>query len=299
MLRTAKGAIQMPPKNIKKLFKLGDVVGKGAYGEVWSAIELSTKKKVAIKKSPHTTEEEKVLNYCEIAVLQKLVHPNIVSFASVWDASDQGLQELWIVTELLEGGTLSQAAKVQKFSESHVAYTAREILKGISFLHQNKYAHRDIKSENVMLTIKGGIKLIDFGFCCDLSAGPRLDILGSPYWIPPEMVLHQNHSFAVDIWSFAICILEMFIGKPPNFGSALHAMFRAATIGVYDVIPDSLSDECKDFLKRCLVIDPAKRATAEELLLHPYVSKPNLGQGIDKVLKSIFVTNVLLENFGI
>jgi len=202
-------------------------------------------------------------------------------------------EELWIIMEYLQGGTLAEAAKAHKFTDRHVAFTARELLKGIKYLHDSKLAHRDLKSANVMMSVKGEIKLIDFGLCAEFIEGPRVKLLGSPYWVPPEMILGQPHSYPVDIWSFAVCILELYLSAPPHNISALKCMFMAITEGLTDTIPENASPQAKDFLKRCLVIDPEKRATADELLKHPWVTQANLDTGIIEILKQIFLSSSL------
>jgi len=120
---------------------------------------------------------------------------------------------------------LSEAVKVHQFSERHIAYVSREILKALTYLHSRNFVHRDLKSGNVMMSIEGHIKLIDFGLCCDVTEGPRLQMLGSPYWIPPEMIRKKPHSCPADIWSFAVCVLEMYLKEPPNASSRLLSMF--------------------------------------------------------------------------
>jgi serine/threonine protein kinase len=93
-------------------------------------------------------------------------------------------------------------------------------------------------------------------------------MVGSPFWMPPEMIKRQVYGPAVDIWSFAICLLELANGEPPNRRSALKAMFVAGTEGYPQPFrnPNAWSEDFKDFISRCLEIEPSRRATADELL---------------------------------
>jgi len=223
----------------------------------------------------------------------KCNHPNIVKFHNAYHNSEKNM--LWIVMEYLEGGTLADAVKAYKFSEAHIAYVSREILKGINYLHEQGFAHRDLKSSNVMLSLDGHIKLIDFGLCADFSGGSRTKMLGSPYWMPPEMILKQPHSLAVDIWSFAVCILELYIGAPPHEGSALKCMLYACTEGLTNAIPNGIDPLCQDFLYQCLVMNPDKRAKAAELSEHPWIIQPNSEEGFIDVICRIFISNYLIS----
>lgn len=63
----------------------------------------------------------------------------------------------------------------------------------MAYLHERKLAHRDIKSGNLIVNLKGKVKLLDFGLCADMSLGPRKEVVGSPFWIPPEMLKNKNH----------------------------------------------------------------------------------------------------------
>jgi len=182
---------------------------------------------------------------------------------------------MWIATEFLDGGTLTQAVANFRFQETHIAYLVKNILFGLSFLHKNMLAHRDLKSANIMLTVQGDVKLIDFGLCSDISQGEVVHMVGSPFWMPPEMIKRQLHGLPVDVWSFGICVMEMANGHPPNRKSSIEAMFVAAADG-YPLPfeePEIWSDQFNDLLSHCLLCDPYERWTANQLLEHPFLEK--------------------------
>jgi Protein kinase domain len=109
--------------------------------------------------------------HLQCSVLVQMDHPNICKLYQALRVSE----EVWMVMELIQGGNLKQASEspCRFFYEPEIAYVAREMLQGIAYLHALKLAHRDLKNINVMLTVNGGIKLIDFGLCADFSNGPR------------------------------------------------------------------------------------------------------------------------------
>jgi serine/threonine protein kinase len=78
-------------------------------------------------------------------------------------------------------------------------------------MHRNQLVHRDLKNQNIMLTVRGGVKLIDFGLSLDASQGPTIQMCGSPFWMPPEMIRGEHHLYEADVWSFAICMLEVCV----------------------------------------------------------------------------------------
>lgn len=82
-------------------------------------------------------------------------HPNIVHYFRTYIVA----KEVWVIMEFMQGGTLGEASKGYEFKDPQIAYVAREMLKGIKCLHDGGYAHRDLKSSNVMLTIQGDVKL--------------------------------------------------------------------------------------------------------------------------------------------
>lgn len=281
------------PGNPKKFFKKLQITGRGGFGMVFSGI-APDKSRVAIKRMPHTSEREKRANLREAWFLKTCVHPNICGYKATYEC--QELHELWVIMELLEGGNLDEAISeedsVADFQEKHIAYVARETLTALLYLHERKIAHRDLKAPNVMLDVDGRVKLIDFGLAVEIEPDKLpTDMCGSPYWMPPEMILRQPHSFPVDVWSMAICLLELANKHPPDNDSALRAMFMVATKGAPKLDkPDQWSDIFKDFLDCCLQLDPARRGTAEQLLKHRFIAKACKLTEMQQLLRGIFAS---------
>lgn len=298
--------ISPTPPDFKKLFKHPEQVGEGGFGLVVRADVSGDKQKpklpstVAIKKMSHATLKERSNNLREIGFLRKLDHLNIVRYYRTYRGFNlkdvkPPPSELWLIMEYLEGGTLSQARLSHKFQEENIAYIARELLTGIAYLHSMNLAHRDLKSANVMLSVEGGVKMIDFGLCADMSQGVRDDVCGSPFWLPPEMIKNETHSTPVDIWSYAICLMELANGTPPHEQSATKAMFIAATEGYPQPFdnPDKWSTDMKSFFAKCLVVDPSKRVTAKELLKDPWLNKASTKKTMKNILTDIFIRDTL------
>jgi len=212
-------------------------------------------------------------------------HPNIVKYYRSHFVRDN----VWVVMEYVRGGTLSQAVLRHEFKESEIAYVAKEMLRALKYLHSHKLIHRDLKSGNVMLTSKGAVKLIDFGLCVDHETGPFVNMAGSPFWMPPEMIKSEPHSYPADIWSFAICILELANKQPPHRKSSVRAMFVAATGGFIGLdAPQKWSPLFPNFLELCFQCDPQKRATVADLLSHSWLSCADTKERMRVVIKEIF-----------
>eukprot|EP01128_Nolandella_sp_AFSM9_P003836 TRINITY_DN1689_c1_g2_i1.p1 TRINITY_DN1689_c1_g2~~TRINITY_DN1689_c1_g2_i1.p1 ORF type:complete len:606 (+),score=127.26 TRINITY_DN1689_c1_g2_i1:728-2545(+) len=314
-LELAEALLCDPYKPMKKLFKAQRHAGKGGFGDVHVMKDLAQKKRrdVAVKRLVHNPKT-KVNNLTEIFFLSTLQHANICAFHTAFliaenentffqkdnkkrkkeEAILMG-QEVWISVEYMEGGTLGEAAKSGSLTEDHVAFTAGEMLKALKYLHERKFVHRDLKSANVMMSVKGEVKLIDFGLCADFSEGPRVKMLGSPFWIPPEMIWGYPHSYPADVWSMGVCLLELLLTHPPYRSSSVRCMFNAATKGLLEEIPDSISAEGKDFLTGALNVDYRKRASVETLLEHPWIQRPQLSKGIVDVLRQIFLSHAMAQ----
>ncbi|XP_026780528.3 serine/threonine-protein kinase PAK 4 [Pangasianodon hypophthalmus] len=248
-------------------------IGEGSTGIVCIATVKSTGKLVAVKKMDLRKQQRRELLFNEVVIMRDYHHENVVDMYNSYLVGD----ELWVVMEFLEGGALTDIVTHTRMNEEQIATVCLSVLKALSVLHAQGVIHRDIKSDSILLTHDGRIKLSDFGFCAQVSkeVQRRKSLVGTPYWMAPELISRLPYGPEVDIWSLGIMVIEMVDGEPPYFNEPpLKAMKM-----IRDNLPPKLknlhkvSPLLKGFLDRMLVRDPAQRATAQELLKHPFLSK--------------------------
>eukprot|EP01121_Diplochlamys_sp_Union-15-3_P002769 TRINITY_DN1255_c0_g2_i2.p1 TRINITY_DN1255_c0_g2~~TRINITY_DN1255_c0_g2_i2.p1 ORF type:complete len:238 (+),score=41.19 TRINITY_DN1255_c0_g2_i2:243-956(+) len=203
-------------------------------------------------------------------------HQNIVEYVDSYLVADK----LWVVMEYMDGGCLTEVLEQFdriKLSEEEIALICFETLKGLSYIHTMHRIHRDIKSDNILLNLKGETKIADFGYAAQLTRqrDKRNTIVGTPYWMAPELIRGLKYDQKVDLWSLGIMIMEMAEGEPPYMDSPpLRALFLITTKGIPDLKkPSDWSAEFRDFVRLCLQNDVDSRADAATLLQHAYVKK--------------------------
>ncbi|KAI9302858.1 kinase-like domain-containing protein [Cunninghamella echinulata] len=255
------------------LYKRIKRIGQGASGSVYLATHGSSTTKVAVKQMELKKQSRLDLIVNEIMVMQESRHCNIVNFLDSFLVRG----DLWVIMEYMEGGALTDVIENNTMTEQQIATVCLETAKGLHHLHSQKIIHRDIKSDNVLLNFQGQVKISDFGYCAKLTdqKNKRATMVGTPYWMAPEVVKQKEYGSKVDIWSLGIMAIEMIENEPPYLDEEpLKALYLIATNGTPSLKqPEKLSRELKSFLAVCLCVDVKSRATAEELLEHEFLRK--------------------------
>ncbi|KAL8237473.1 hypothetical protein R6Q59_018554 [Mikania micrantha] len=213
----------------------------------------------------------------EISLLSQFHHENIVQYLG----TDKDDSKLYIFLELVTKGSLARLYQIYELGDSQVSDYTRQILSGLNYLHERKVAHRGIKCANILIDASGSLKLADFGLATTLNDTQCVkSIKGIASWMAPEVVNRSNRGYglAADIWSLGCTVLEMLTSKVPY--SNCETMRTLFKIGIGDLphIPNTLSAEARDFILKCLQVNPDNRPTTAELLKHPFVNRSmNLG----------------------
>ncbi|KAI8149314.1 hypothetical protein BJV82DRAFT_587499 [Fennellomyces sp. T-0311] len=266
----------------------GQLIGKGSFGRVYHALNVAAGEWIAVKEVDSPITKSDMMNdkmrsavdalYREIALLEDLDHENIVQYLGYDYDEDEG--HIHIFLEYIPGGSIFSALnKNGRFEEVLVQFFTRQILLGLEYLHDRNIMHRDIKAGNILVDQNGVCKITDFGLSKlsgqDEAYDPNSNTLmkGTVFWMAPEVVKGSSYSAKIDIWSLGCTVIEMLTGKKPWLD--LNMLAALYSLGKYQAppLPEDASEEAKDFLNQCFIINPDDRPTAAELLLHPFVKQ--------------------------
>ncbi|KMZ57235.1 Protein kinase-like [Zostera marina] len=262
------------------IWSRGKILGAGTTATVSMATDSDTGRTFAVKSSPLS---ESSLLQREREFHSTISSPHIISYLGYDVTYENGRSLYNIFLEYADGGSVSD--KIQRegtpgLDESDVRCYTRGILKALSYMHSIGIAHCDVKGKNLLIETDGFIKIADLG-CAKRVAGVGGDdkssssIGGTPAFMAPEVVRGENQGLEADIWAVGCTVIEMVTGKLP--WSEMDGLFTTMNrIGFSDNLPkfpNSISEEGRDFLEKCLRRNPEKRWTSKELLQHPFVSE--------------------------
>ncbi|KAJ7541652.1 hypothetical protein O6H91_10G069100 [Diphasiastrum complanatum] len=262
------------PMNPSTRWQKGKLLGCGTFGNVYKGFSDSgtfcAMKEVLLSDDPRSKESVRQLGQ-EIHMLSQLRHPNIVQYIGSETLEDR----MYIYLEYVSGGSIHKLLQEYgQFKEPVIRSYTRQILQGLAYLHSMNKVHRDIKGANILVDTNGQVKLADFGMAKHINAHSiPLSFKGSPYWMAPEVIRNKNgYNCPVDIWSLGCTVIEMATAKPPwSQFEGIAAMFKIGNTLEIPRIPEFLSRDGQDFVRRCLRRNPAERPTAADLLEHAFV----------------------------
>lgn len=266
-------------ENPESTWTLVGELGDGSFSRVYEAQHKSTGRLAAAKICELKNEEELQDLNVEIDILSVCRHPNIVELLEAYYYDSK----LWMLIEFCEAGAVDQIMQelCKPLTEPQIRYVCHEICEGLSFLHSSKVIHRDMKAGNVLLTLGGQVKIADFGVSAKnkYTLQKRDSFIGTPYWMAPETIQCETvrdnpYDYKADIWSLGITLIEFAQRDPPHHDmSPIRVLLKIQKAEPPKLdFPSRWSKDFSEFLKLCLVKDPTKRSTANELLQHPFIS---------------------------
>ena len=266
--------LQLISESPAKYYEILSKIGEGGAGSVYFCKRIDTSEPFAIKRIKPKNEKHLDMILNEIVLTKLSSSAYIVNYYESYQFDGY----LWLVVELMKGSLTDLIMqRAGKIPEGIIAYILREILLGLKIMHEQYRIHRDIKSDNVLISLDGSVKLGDFGYAAQLTQEheARHSVVGTPSWMAPELVVGMDYGVSVDVWSLGIVAIEIVMGEPPYLSeNPMKALYLIATKPAPE-IPNNgkWTEDFRSFVRACLVKDPETRPSTEVLLTHPFIER--------------------------
>eukprot|EP01022_Parablepharisma_sp_SALTPOND_P008088 TRINITY_DN135196_c0_g1_i1.p1 TRINITY_DN135196_c0_g1~~TRINITY_DN135196_c0_g1_i1.p1 ORF type:complete len:481 (-),score=46.15 TRINITY_DN135196_c0_g1_i1:1157-2599(-) len=276
--------------------KIGDYlmeekIGSGAFGEVYRAVNVTSKITYAVKMLSKAKMPPRVRSYLdrEVDILQRVESDYVVKLKDLKVSE----HNYYLIFEYCNGGDLAgyRRSKGGQVSEAAGRRIIKQIVSALSSLYALNGIHRDIKLSNVLLHYPTKehkdkdepiSKLCDFGFARliedpDSEMPVEMSIVGTPLNMSPEMIQRKPYTIKSDLWSLGTIVYELLCGKPTFMGVNKEHLSKVIELGEYKISKDvNLSTEAVDFINSCIQHNPSDRLGWKQLMTHPFICTGNI-----------------------
>ncbi|KAM9393524.1 myosin light chain kinase, smooth muscle-like [Pholidichthys leucotaenia] len=260
---------------IKEHYDVQEKLGMGKFGMVYKLTHKKTGRVCAGKFYKGRRIKEREAARKEIELMNSLHHPKLVQCLAAYDHKP----EMVMVMEFIAGGELFERIVDDSFEHtepSSVRYV-QQILEGISFMHQQRIVHLDLKPENIVCvdTTSTSIKIIDFGLASRLDDKPLMVMHGTPEFVAPEVINYEPVSTATDMWSIGVICYILLSGESPFQGNTEAETLALVTAAQWEFEPDSfdeITEDAKNFISSLLNKDPRRRMSCADALVHSWMA---------------------------
>uniref|UniRef100_A0A8C1VI91 Calcium/calmodulin-dependent protein kinase IGb n=1 Tax=Cyprinus carpio TaxID=7962 RepID=A0A8C1VI91_CYPCA len=259
--------------NIQDVFEFMEVLGSGAFSEVFMVKERKTGKLFALKCVKKKNKRDVNLEN-EIAVLRRIKHDNVVCLEDFYESRTH----YYLVMQLVSGGELfDRILDRGMYSEADASLVIRQVLEAVSYLHKNGIVHRDLKPENLLYYSpdeNSKIMISDFGLSKMEEKGIMSTACGTPGYVAPEVLAQKPYSKAVDCWSIGVITYILLCGYPPFYEETETRLFSKIMKAQYEFDSpfwDDISESAKDFIRNMMQKNPKMRYDTEQALRHPWI----------------------------
>jgi len=251
-------------------------IGKGIFSQVYLVEDIETKKQYAMKCIFIKNNEDLIER--ELKIMQMMDHPNIVKYIEVVREKEQ----IKVIMEYCKNGDLDSYVRGRKMNEKGAWYYLYQILQGINYLHSKNIMHRDLKPQNILVDDNNVCKIADFGFAKIQGNDMVNTMCGSPMYMAPEIIKHQEYSEKADIWSCGIIFYQMLTGELPLKSKTFYELSKKIDMG----------QEC---IQYPLYVSSISRGIMDKMILFNSKDRYNTSECISIVNKAITFEENIFE----